>query len=1031
MADAALGPLMLAPGGALAARVVRGGVRLYPRDGVPVELAVAASAFACVDGELWAVAGGSECELARYDATGALIETVAIGAVAESTAVACSQSATLLFRGKDGREVHRAGRAGLAVSAVATCDDAIPLAPRTRLDRRDRGLCLRRGGAEVAIMVAPDVASRSMIVNAAMVFASTAIAIELRGTNSHQIVVADARHGSMLARLRLEGVDAAWLVPGREHLILRRGDHLAAIDLRTRHGVGEHVLEAGAVIAIDPRGEAIAIAGGDDAVCFIPYHEAFGPRAKRITGGHEVVEPAADEDASPEPTVDVEPEASIIEAAPLEESPPANTVVEPEPSPAPLAHERLAALGEQTVREALSASEQGELLADLFALVSAWCRRALAEGWDSGRITSERGELPFAIEAAAILDGASGRATPQLIAAIAAEDEATSRFARWSTASAPHVELARELGLTPTAVMLVLAAAAPQLWPDLARAYALVVNDPARAFCDEHLLAQLLGATAPGAIARELDDDAPLVRHGVVAFGAGARPFRAVTIARPVILRLLGAVAVDDDLVALRTSDRTLDEIRAPRPVLAALVQALRHAGASPARVVIRGRAASGRRTLAAALAAQAGRGLGEIIVDGIEGPQLADALRARLRAASLRGWIPCISGLEHVHLEAAARAAVKAVLDGFAGPLFVRAEPGASLPMAPGAIVADLPVLAHRERVEAWRDAAARYRLDVGVDALDPLAQRFAIGPGAITRVVAHVVREAAADIPAALEAQLRTERAVRLRGVAHKVERLPAWSQIVLPPDTVDGVRALVGRVRHRRRVLEDWGMGEVVSSARGVTALFQGPPGTGKTLVAGAIARELGYDLYRVDLSQVMSKWLGETEKNLAAVFAAAEEGECVLLFDEADSLFARRTEVRSSNDRYANLEVNYLLQRLDEFEGIAILTTNFGTSIDPAFRRRMSVRLTFPFPDDEARLELWRTHLAPGLPVSGDLALPELARRFQLSGGYIRNAVLRAAHLAADQDHPITADTLVRAVRLELAEMGKLADTGAVE
>ena len=223
----------------------------------------------------------------------------------------------------------------------------------------------------------------------------------------------------------------------------------------------------------------------------------------------------------------------------------------------------------------------------------------------------------------------------------------------------------------------------------------------------------------------------------------------------------------------------------------------------------------------------------------------------------------------------------------------------------------------------------------------------------------------------------------------------------------------------------------MDEVVSSARGVTALFQGAPGTGKTLVAGAIARELGYELYRIDLSQVMSKWLGETEKNLAAVFAAAEEGECVLLFDEADSLFTRRTEVRSSNDRYANLEVNYLLQRLDEFEGIAILTTNFGTAIDPAFKRRMSVRLTFPFPDEEARLELWRAHLAPGLPTSGDLALPGLARRFQLSGGYIRNAVLRAAHLAADEERPVTADTLIRAVRLELAEMGKLADSGPVE
>ena len=155
----------------------------------------------------------------------------------------------------------------------------------------------------------------------------------------------------------------------------------------------------------------------------------------------------------------------------------------------------------------------------------------------------------------------------------------------------------------------------------------------------------------------------------------------------------------------------------------------------------------------------------------------------------------------------------------------------------------------------------------------------------------------------------------------------------------------------------------MGRTMATSRGLTALFQGQPGTGKTMVAGVIARELGLDLYQVDLSKVMSKWIGETESNLAAIFDAAEDGQVVLLFDEADSLFAKRTEVRSSNDRYANLEVNYLLQRLDTFEGIAILTTNFGGSIDPAFKRRLSFRLSFPFPDEDTREQLWRAHLPP--------------------------------------------------------------------
>ena len=177
--------------------------------------------------------------------------------------------------------------------------------------------------------------------------------------------------------------------------------------------------------------------------------------------------------------------------------------------------------------------------------------------------------------------------------------------------------------------------------------------------------------------------------------------------------------------------------------------------------------------------------------------------------------------------------------------------------------------------------------------------------------------------------------------------------------------------------------------------------------------------------------MSKWIGETERNLANVFSAAEEGQAMILFDEADSLFAKRTEVRSSNDRYANLEVNYLLQRLDSFEGIAILTTNFGTSIDPAFKRRLSFRLSFPFPDEDTRTQLWRAHLPPQLPIAGELALDKLARKYQIAGGYIRNACLRAAFLAAQEETSLHQHHLERAVALEFAELGKLSSSGAID
>jgi len=199
----------------------------------------------------------------------------------------------------------------------------------------------------------------------------------------------------------------------------------------------------------------------------------------------------------------------------------------------------------------------------------------------------------------------------------------------------------------------------------------------------------------------------------------------------------------------------------------------------------------------------------------------------------------------------------------------------------------------------------------------------------------------------------------------------------------------------------------------------------------MVAGVIARELGLELYQVDLSKVVSKWIGETERNLSAIFDASEDGQVVLLFDEADSLFAKRTEVKSSNDRYANLEVNYLLQRLDAFDGIAILTTNFGGSIDPALKRRLAFRLLFPFPDEETREQLWRVHLPPELPISGRLDLKRLAARYQLSGGYIRNACLRAAFLAAEGGCALTQEHLDRAVVLEFSELGKISTSGVIE
>jgi SpoVK/Ycf46/Vps4 family AAA+-type ATPase len=300
------------------------------------------------------------------------------------------------------------------------------------------------------------------------------------------------------------------------------------------------------------------------------------------------------------------------------------------------------------------------------------------------------------------------------------------------------------------------------------------------------------------------------------------------------------------------------------------------------------------------------------------------------------------------------------------------------------------------------------------------------------VRRAVAETARlPREGDATAAIDRRVRATRDLKLAQHARRIDRLATWDQVVLPADLRDTVRELIARVRHHHRVFEEWGMERVVQTSRGLTVLFQGPPGTGKTLVAGLIARELGLELHQIDLSRVTSKWLGETERNLAAIFDAADEGQVVLLFDEADALFAKRTAVRSSNDRYANLEVDYLLQRLDAFEGIAILTSNHGSSIDPAFKRRMSFRLTFPVPDEETRELLWRAHLPPELPLDGTLDLEELASRHAFSGGCIRRVCLRAAFLAAADGAHLGQRHLERAVALDLAETGKLSSSGGLD
>jgi hypothetical protein len=276
-------------------------------------------------------------------------------------------------------------------------------------------------------------------------------------------------------------------------------------------------------------------------------------------------------------------------------------------------------------------------------------------------------------------------------------------------------------------------------------------------------------------------------------------------------------------------------------------------------------------------------------------------------------------------------------------------------------------------------------------------------------------------ADAAAGLWALCRVRSRSRLDDLARRIEPRAGWRDLVLPPEQTALLHDITAQVRGRSKVYHDWGFERMSQRGLGIGALFTGTSGTGKTLAAEVVAGELGLDLYLIDLSAVVSKYIGETEKNLRAVFDAADKGGAVLLFDEADALFGKRTEVRDSHDRYANIEVSYLLQRMESYRGLAVLTTNLRSAMDQAFLRRLRFVVHFPFPDPTQRAEIWRRIFPAEVPTRG--LDPARLAQLNVAGGNIRNIALTAAFLAADADEPVSMAHVLRAARGEYAKADK--------
>jgi SpoVK/Ycf46/Vps4 family AAA+-type ATPase len=325
--------------------------------------------------------------------------------------------------------------------------------------------------------------------------------------------------------------------------------------------------------------------------------------------------------------------------------------------------------------------------------------------------------------------------------------------------------------------------------------------------------------------------------------------------------------------------------------------------------------------------------------------------------------------------------------------------------------LAADIDRPTPRDQRELWRRALSGRAASLNGQ-IDHIVDQFSLDGSTIKRIGLTIGE------PDTLWDEVRTDARPVLDDLAQRLLGQRGWAELVLPSAQTDTLRQIVAHVRHRTRVYEGWGFGRG-GRGLGVAVLFSGPSGVGKTLAAEVIASELRLDLYRVDLSQVVSKYIGETEKNLRRVFAAAEGGGAVLLFDEADALFGKRTEVSDSHDRYANIEVSYLLQRMETYRGLAILTTNFKSAIDNAFLRRLRFVVNFPFPNPPERVRIWDAVLPPQLPRDG-LDLTRLAQ-LNAAGGNIRNIALHAGFIAADAGRTVTMADLLRAARAEYAKL----------
>ena len=622
--------------------------------------------------------------------------------------------------------------------------------------------------------------------------------------------------------------------------------------------------------------------------------------------------------------------------------------------------------------------------------------------------------------------------------------------------------LVRSFGLTTFDLAVLVIALAPELDLRYERLYAYLQDDVTRRRPSVNLALDLLCKTAGDKLARRAHfaSSGPLMRQSLIRFVTDPNhpdpPLLACAIKldEQIVRLLAGGESLDPRLASFcELVDPALSLVDASlgadvRRTLIGLAVEWRESR-RPMRLYFHGPFGSGQPRAAEALAREVGSRLisTNLARAPVANAEFESTIELLFREAWLLDAVVFLDGADAIRPD---DSMVKygRLMSAVAGSRRITILAG-SRPWAPpqrvcgthatGVVTVPLPIPEFDQRRASWAASLQLEGLDAASDALDAVADRYQLIPGQIEeaasglrnlarlrsgvdhddRPPAETHHVAASDLFAAARLQTGHE----LGSLARKIDSRYVWADIVLPADALAQIREICQRVTHHRQVLDVWGFGQKLSHGKGVTALFTGPSGTGKTMAAGVLANELSLDLYKIDLSSVVSKWIGETEKNLDLIFTAAENANAILFFDEADALFGKRSEVRDSHDRYANVEISYLLQKMEEYEGIAILATNLRANLDEAFVRRLAFTVQFPFPDEESRRRIWAGIWPAAAPVDRDVDAAYLAKQFKLSGGNIKNIALAAAVLAASDGSAVRMAHVIHATRREYQKMGK--------